>query len=390
MDRMHDVIVIGGGAAGLFCALTAAKRGRDVLVLEHSRDAGAKIRISGGGRCNFTNLRVDADNFVSENPHFCKSALARFTPDDFIALVKAHGICFYEKEKGQLFCADRADKIIAMLLRECSEAGAVIRTEIDVLSVEKEDVFRIGTDGGSYRSRALVIATGGLSLPEIGASDFGFQVARQFGIGIVQPSPALVPFILHGDELEFVKNLSGVSFEAVVSNEMAAFKGKALLTHRGISGPAILQLSLYHRPKESIVLNLLPEDFPEEEMSDFQNQKTELATFLSRYLPARFAKAWCDAFCRSKPLNRYSPKELRAIFHDLRHWNLHPAGTEGWRSAEVTAGGISTAELSSRTMECRVVGGLYFIGEVVDVTGQLGGYNFHWAWASGYAAGMVV
>ena len=396
-----DVIIIGGGAAGLFCAIEAGKRGRRVLVLEHSETIGKKIKISGGGRSNFTNIWTNPEKFVSKNPHFCKSALARYTPADFISLVEKHGIAYHEKKLGQLFCDGSSQQIIDMLLRECETAGVEIRRGCQVLNVKKDAKagsfsFSIATSQGTLRSSSLVIATGGLSIAPLGATDFGYRIARQFGVRIEEPRPGLVPLTLSSRMLKQLAKLSGVSVDSLVSyggkdpKHSAEFRENILLTHRGLSGPAILQISSYWRPGDPISINLLPEVKAFDVLTENQSSGIELATLLSRYLPRRFAQAWCELFAESKQLKQYAAAELREVAQKLHHMQIKPSGTEGFKKAEVTAGGVATAELSSRTMEAKRVPGLYFIGEVVDVTGQLGGYNFQWAWASGYAAGQFV
>jgi predicted Rossmann fold flavoprotein len=385
-----DVIIIGGGAAGLFCAIEAGKHGRRVLVLEHTEQVGKKIAISGGGRCNFTNIYTSAENFISANPHFCKSALARFTPTDFISLVEKHGIAYHEKKLGQLFCDGSARQIIDMLLVECQDAGAEIRCRCQVTAVQRESSFRVETSQGSFTSSSLVIATGGLSIPPLGATDFGYRIARQFGLQIEEPRPALVPFTLTSQMQRQLSALSGVSLGAIVSCCGEEFRENILVTHRGLSGPAILQISSYWRPGEPVSLNLLPDEDVPEILMHSKNSGIELANLLAQYLPRRFAQAWCDLYAVSKPLRQYDGRELLDIAQQLQGMRITPSGTEGFRKAEVTAGGVSTTELSSQSMEARRVPGLYFIGEVVDVTGHLGGYNFQWAWASGYAAGQAV
>lgn len=386
--QQWDVVVIGGGAAGLFCALSAGRRGRKVLVLEHTEQVGKKIKISGGGRCNFTNLHTSAANFISANPHFCKSALARYTPTDFLSLVEKHGIAYHEKKLGQLFCDGSARRIIDMLLDECRAAGVEIRCHCQVRSVERESTFRLETSQGSFTSTSLVISTGGLSIPQLGATDFGYRIARQFGLEIVETKPALVPFTLTAQMQNRLAPLSGISLDALVACCGAEFRENILITHKGLSGPAILQISSYWRAGEQISLNLLPGEDALEILTQHKSAGIELANLLGQHLPKRFAQAWCDLYTVSKPLKQYERRELEAIAQQLQALHLAPSGTEGFRKAEVTAGGVSTRELSSQTMEARRVPGLYFIGEVVDVTGQLGGYNFQWAWASGYAAGQ--
>ncbi len=388
-----DSIIIGAGAAGLFCAFTAAQRGRRVLLLEHAAQVGKKILISGGGRCNFTNLYAAPENYLSANRHFHKAALARYTPHDFIELVKRHGIRYHEKKLGQLFCDDSAQQIVDLLLRECSDANVTIRTACQVHDVTKSgDHFTIATNQGTFECNAVVIATGGLSIPQMGATDFGYRVARQFGLRIETPRPALVPFTLNETDRARFAPLSGVSIEALVSldkaGDNASFRENILVTHKGLSGPAILQISSYWQAGQSVALNLLPDTEALAWLTAERLNQKELKTLLAQHWPQRFAQAWAAAYAQAKPLNQYSNKELNQLAAQLNHWQLAPDGTEGFRKAEVTAGGVSTAELSSKTMEARRVPGLYFIGEVVDVTGWLGGYNFQWAWASAHAAGM--
>lgn len=399
-EHEDDVVVIGGGAAGLFCAIEAGKRGRSVVVLEHSERIGKKIAISGGGRCNFTNLNTSAENFISANPHFCKSALARYTPADFVALVEKHGIAYHEKKLGQLFCDGSSSSIIEMLLAEASAAKVAINCGSTVRSVSKlsapalagessarKELFRVETANETFVSQSLVIATGGLSIPPLGATDFGYRIARQFGLRIQEARPALVPFTLSQQTLHELSPLSGVSIDASVSCRGHQFRENILITHRGLSGPAILQISSYRLPGLPVTINLLPDHNALELLSEQENREIELANFISQFLPRRFAHAWCALNFPSQPLKRYTPRQLADIAQKLNHWEITPNGTEGYRKAEVTAGGIDTSELSSQTMQVTKVPGLYFIGEVVDVTGQLGGYNFQWAWASGYAAG---
>jgi predicted Rossmann fold flavoprotein len=386
----RDVIIIGGGAAGLMCAIEAGKRGRRALVIEHADRIGKKIAISGGGRCNFTNIYTGADNFLSANPNFCKSALARYAPADFIALVEKHGIRYHEKKLGQLFCDDSSREIIQMLLAECAAAGVEIKLNCYVREVLKKDSFTIETNQGKFESDSLVIATGGLSIPPIGATDFGYRVARQFGLRILETRPALVPLTFAGNKLEELKSLSGISLDALVSCHDAEFRENLLLTHRGLSGPAILQISSYWKKGDLITVNLLPETDAREFLGAQQHAGIELNNLLAQLLPRRFAHAWCGLYAPSKPLKSYTPKELQTIARLLHEWQLEPDGSEGYKKAEVTVGGVDTDELSSKTMEARRVPGLYFIGEVVDVTGHLGGYNFQWAWASGFVAGQYV
>ena len=387
-----DVIIIGGGAAGLFCAITAGQRGRRVLVLEHAERIGKKIAISGGGRCNFTNLHSNSESFLSANPHFCKSALARYTPKDFIGLVERHGIAYHEKKLGQLFCDGSSQQIIDMLLHECEAAGVEVRCRAEVLKITKlpDELFELETTLGSHHCTSLVIATGGISIPPLGATDFGYRVAKQFGLQLEQPRPALVPLTLPTDIQKRLTPLSGISVDVIVSCNGSEFRENMLVTHRGLSGPAILQISSYWRPGQSLSINLLPEHDALELLTRERASEIELANLLARYLPKRFARAWCELFAPSKPLKQYDSLALKRIAEQLQRLTITPAGTEGFKKAEVTAGGVSTSELSSQTMEARRVPGLYFIGEVVDVTGHLGGHNFQWAWASGFAAGEAV
>lgn len=393
-----DVIVIGAGAAGLFCAIEAGNRGRRVLVLEHSDRPGKKIEISGGGRCNFTNIQTGPDNFLSANPHFCKSALARYTPADFISLVERYGIAYHEKKLGQLFCDGSSSQIIKMLLSECAEADVEIRCSVRVLEVQKDGVqkdsrFSVETDRGSFASAALVIATGGLSIPQLGATDFGYRIASQFGLLIEEPRPGLVPFVLNSQLQTELTKLSGISLDVTVSCRDQEFRENILITHRGLSGPAILQISSYWQPGEPISINLLPDEDLSAIVATARtslDSDIELATLLTGHLPRRFALAWCELYSASRPLKQYGGRELQELISRIHDMRIVPSGTEGFKKAEVTAGGVSTFELSSQTMEAKRVPGLYFIGEVVDVTGQLGGYNFQWAWASGYAAGQCV
>jgi predicted Rossmann fold flavoprotein len=387
-----DVIVIGAGAAGLFCAAEAGRRGRRVLVLEHEERVGKKIGISGGGRCNFTNIHTTAENFLSANPHFCKSALARYTPADFISLVVKHGIAYHEKKLGQLFCDGSSQQIIDLLLRECLDAGVEIRCSCQVIKLQKEDSFSVETTRGSFVSSSLVIATGGLSIAPLGATDFGYRIAQQFGLRIEEPRPGLVPLTLPSQMQKQLTPLSGVSVDVLVSCGGQKFRENMLITHRGLSGPAILQISSYWKPGEPVSINLLPDEDVLDILTgqDSEGSGIELANLLSRYLPRRFAKAWCEIFAPSKPLKQYDHHERRGVAQKIHNMEITPSGTEGFKKAEVTAGGVATTELSSQTMAAKRVPGLYFIGEVVDVTGQLGGHNFQWAWASGYAAGGFV
>ena len=385
-----DVIVIGGGAAGLMCAFEAGRRGRRVVVLEHNERVGRKIEISGGGRCNFTNVDASARNFISRNPHFAKSALARYTPADFVALVERHRIKYHEKKLGQLFCDGSSRAIVDMLLAECAAAGVVVRTGCRVDGVRRDELFRVGTSQGEFESESVVVATGGLSIPKLGATDFGYRVARQFGLKVVQPEPALVPLTLAQRDLASFQTLSGVSVPAVVRTDGAEFAENLLVTHRGLSGPAVLQISSYWSRGEELSVDLLPGSDARALLGRKRADGAELANALGQHLPRRFAQVWAELFAPPRPLRTYTDAEVEATAARLHDWRILPAGTEGFQKAEVTKGGVSTDELSSKTMEARRAPGLYFIGEVVDVTGWLGGYNFQWAWASGHAAGQHV
>ncbi len=385
-----DVLIVGAGAAGMMCALTAAQRGRSVLLLEHAPKLAEKIRISGGGRCNFTNLNARPDNYLSHNPHFCRSALARFTPQHFIAMLDRHGIGYHEKTLGQLFCNDGSEAIIAMLRSECDAAGVRWCMPCSVEKIERSDAFHVTTTRGKFRAAALVIATGGLSIPKIGATPFGYKVAEQFGIPMTRLKPGLVPLSFHPEEWAMYAGLSGVSVEAVVSFGKRSFRENLLFTHRGLSGPAILQISSYWEAGKPLSIDLLPDHDMQEIFAQQRGSKMLLGNFLAQYLPKRLAEIIATQWMENKPLNQYVQKELRALADRLKDWQITPTGTLGYSKAEVTCGGVDTHVLSSRTMECNDVPGLYFIGEVTDVTGQLGGYNFQWAWASGYAAGQAV
>ncbi len=371
------------------CAMQAGQRGRSVLVIESNATMGRKILISGGGRCNFTNLYAAPEHYISRNPHFSKSAMARYTPADFIELVERHAIAYHEKKLGQLFCDGSARQVLDMLLDECNAAG-VQRLHTHVTSVAKNESFDIETDAGAVEASSLVVATGGLSIPKMGATDFGYRIAKQFGLAIVEPKPGLVPLTFAGADRAFCADLSGVSVDVVVNCGGESFRENLLFTHDGLSGPAILQISSYWSPGGTISIDLLPDCSALELLTEAQADERELVTLLSERLPRRFAQAWCRRYASSRPLRSYSPRELEDVARLLHAWRLTPAGTRGFDKAEVTVGGIDTDELSSRTMEARRVPGLYFIGEVVDVTGWLGGYNFQWAWASGFAAGQSV
>ncbi|CAN5505163.1 NAD(P)/FAD-dependent oxidoreductase [soil metagenome] len=383
-----DAIIIGAGAAGLFSAIEAGKRGRKVLVLEHNAQVGRKILISGGGRCNFTNLNTKPENFISENPHFCKSALARYTPNDFIELVKKHKIEFYEKKLGQLFCRESSRQIVDMLLRECKGAKVKILNNCSVKRVDKNDFFELETNQEKFFCKNLVIATGGLSFPKIGATDFGYRVAKQFGLQIISTNPSLVPLIFAAENN--FSPLAGISIDANISTEKKEFRENILFTHRGLSGPAILQISNYWQKNKKIVIDLMPEFDVLKLLEKNLSGKQNLANFLSKFLPNRFAEIFTSEKFLNKPLNQLNRKEREQIAETLNSWKVLFGETEGYHKAEVTRGGIDSNELSSQTMESKRVKGLYFIGEVVDVTGWLGGYNFQWAWASGFAAGNSI
>lgn len=383
-----DIIILGAGAAGLMCAIAAGKRGRSVLILERNDRVGKKIRISGGGRCNFTNTGAGPDNFLSQNPHFAKSALARYTPRDFCALVRAHNIAFHEKKLGQLFCDHSAQDIIDMLKKECDRVHVQILPGRGATKIIKKDSFCVTTPQGEYRSQSLVVASGGLSIPSLGATDFGYRLARQFGLRIVPCRPGLVPLTWAPKDLSLFKPLSGVSVPAEVRTDNRTFAENVLFTHKGLSGPAILQISSYWKPGNPIEINLLPGQDIVALLEKFRHKKTLLKNFLADFLPTRLAEILCAHLVPNKPLNQYTDKEVRHIADALGRWTIIPKGTEGYAKAEVTVGGIDTDELSSKTMEAKKVPGLHFIGEVVDVSGQLGGFNFQWAWSSGTAAGQ--
>ncbi|MFZ2161963.1 MAG: NAD(P)/FAD-dependent oxidoreductase [Sideroxyarcus sp.] len=388
--KQTDVLIIGAGAAGMMCALAAAQRGRSVLLLDHSSKLAEKIRISGGGRCNFTNLNIKPENYLSENPHFCRSALARFTPQHFIAMLDKHGLKYHEKTLGQLFCDDESEAIIAMLKSECDAAGVRWCMPCSVEKIERSDVYYVTTPRGKYLASSLVIATGGLSIPKIGATPFGYKVAEQFGVPMTKLKPGLVPLTFHPEEWAPYAELSGASLEAVVSFGKHSFRENLLFTHRGLSGPAILQISSYWEQGKPLAIDLLPDHELREMFVQQRGSKMLLGNFLAQYLPKRLAEIVATQWLENKPLNQYAEKELRTLSDKLKNWQITPSGTLGYSKAEVTCGGVDTRALSSKTMECSEVPGLYFIGEVLDVTGQLGGYNFQWAWASGYAAGQAV
>lgn len=396
MTGHFDVLIVGGGAAGLMCALTAGQRGKRVLVVEHANRVGKKILMSGGGRCNFTNTGATPANFLSANPHFCKSALARYTPWHFIDMVERHGIAYHEKELGQLFCDVSSKLIVKMLVDECHAAGVRIETGCSIERMthgDSEDAaFRLHTTHGNFTAPALVVASGGLSIPSMGATGFGYEVAKQFGHAVLPTRAGLVPLTLSGKHQERLADLSGVALPVTARCNGRSFSNYMLVTHRGVSGPAILQISSYWQPGDDLRLDLLPEHDALQALQEWQRERpaAELKTVLGDAMPKRFAQRLCELWLPNRPMKQYNVPQLREIAQILSDWSLVASGTEGYRTAEVTLGGVDTDELSSSTMQSRRVPGLYFIGEVVDVTGWLGGYNFQWAWASGHAAGHAV
>lgn len=388
-----DIIIIGAGAAGLMCAIEAGKRKRKVLVLEHSHKPGKKILMSGGGRCNFTNYHVTPDNYISHNPHFCKSALSRYTQWDFIALVKKHHIPFHEKTLGQLFCDNKSKDILEMLLKECQQAGVEICLQTSVESIEKHNQhFKLKTSRGNFECESVVIATGGLSIPTMGASPFGYKIAEQFGLKVWPTRAGLVPLTLHPDDKGRLAALSGVSVNCIAKSRIGCFTDDLLFTHRGLSGPAILQISSFWNPGEELTINLLPNINLNETLTNVQLDKPEkmLKSVLSTYLPKSVVTTFTKSEFLETPLKSLQKKHIESISKQIHHWTIKPNGTEGYRTAEVTLGGVDCNAISSQTMESNNLPGLYFIGEVLDVTGWLGGYNFQWAWSSGWAAGQVV
>lgn len=387
-----DVIILGGGAAGLMCAREAGQRGLRVLLVEHNDAVGKKIRISGGGRCNFTNIHAEPSRYVSNNPRFCHSALAGYTPRDFIAFVEQHGIAYHEKKLGQLFCDGSAQQIIDALVSDCIAAGVEIRLGCSVCEVTKGETFTVETEQGTLHAPALVVATGGLSIAKLGATDLGYRIATQFGLPLVPCAPGLVPFTLSESELDALSPLSGVSFDARVSCGKTSFDEAVLITHRGLSGPAILQISSFWTSGAPIILDLFPGVRLEELLLETKRRapSTQPGALLRERLTVRFTKTLCERHGWNRPLGEMSDKGLRAMAAALQQWRITPRGTEGYAKAEVTRGGVDTRALSPKTMEAREVPGLYFIGEAMDVTGWLGGYNFQWAWASAVAAGRAV
>lgn len=391
----YDVIIVGAGAAGLMCAAQAGKRGRRVLLVDKAEKIGKKILISGGGRCNFTNLGVHAGAYLSHNPHFCKSALARYTPQHFLDLMRQHKLSWHEKTLGQLFCEQKAPAIVEMLWQECAQAEVELRLNTTIEDFAQVDGgFQLQTDAGEqWQAASLVIATGGPSIPRMGATDSGLQIAKRFGLKSIPFVPALVPFTFTQDMLDgLLAGLAGVSTEVVVSCGQGSFREQMLFTHRGLSGPAMLQISSYWRKGMALEIDLLPgrDAYAWLQVMQQQRPKAELKTLLAEVLPQRLAQRLCEQVIPNRPLGQYADKALQAIVQQLQAWELTPSGTEGMRTAEVSLGGVDTRELSSKTFEARKVSGLYFIGETVDVTGWLGGYNFQWAWASGWCAGQYV
>ena len=389
VKQNFDVIILGGGAAGLMCAIEAGKRGKTVAVLERAGRIGKKILISGGGRCNFTNLHCHPENFLSSNPHFAKSALAAYTPADFIRLVEKHGIAYHEKTLGQLFCDGSAQQIVSMLEAECRDAGVRIITGVNLEGIERDGGFTIEAGQQAFHAPALIVATGGLSIPKMGATSFGYELARQFGLKVIQTRPALVPLIFNSQERQRYSDLAGVSAEVIAAIDKHRFREKMLFTHRGLSGPAILQISSYWNSAAALAIDLAPgKDFTAEirHSNRARRDLTTLKTALRQNLPQRLADRWIDLH----PPLAWTNHALEEWDRKLHHWMPVPENTDGYDKAEVTAGGVDTNELSAKTMESRKIPKLFFIGEVVDVTGQLGGFNFQWAWASGFCAGRAV
>jgi hypothetical protein len=389
-----DVIIIGAGAAGLMCAIEAGKRGRNVLVLDQGNKPGRKILMSGGGRCNFTNYDVSPQNYLSHNPHFVKSALSRFTQWDFLALINQYQIPFHERDHGQLFCDNSAKDILDMLLEENRKVGVRIQLKTEIEKIHKLDdgAYSLKTSQGDFMCHSLVIATGGLSIPTMGSSPFGYRIAEQFGIHVWPTQAGLVPFTLQPTDKERYSALTGIAIDAIVTNSRTSFRENILFTHRGLSGPAILQISSYWQPGETVTINLLPDNDLVDEFKQAQQQhpQQQIKTVLGKHLPKRIVTAFIPEAQQEKTLANTSHKEFEAIAHTLQQWQIKPAGTEGYRTAEVTTGGVDCDAISSKTLEAKEVAGLFFIGEVLDVTGWLGGYNFQWAWASGWCAGQYV
>jgi predicted Rossmann fold flavoprotein len=394
LTEKTDVIIIGAGASGLMCSIEAGKCHRKVLVIDHAKKPGRKILMSGGGRCNFTNHYINADNYISHNPHFCKSALSRYTPGDFLRLVQKHQIAFSEKAHGQLFCDGSSREILNMLLSECKEAGVsfLLNSKIEKIEHVGERHFKVYSSEGNYVCQSLVVATGGLSMPAIGASPLGYEIAEQFHIKVWPRSAGLVPFTLQPKDKEKLSTLSGIGVDAVVSNKRQSFGENVLFTHRGLSGSAILQMSSYWQPGEELTINLLPEINLVDVLKEQQQQrpKRKVKSVLAEYLPKRLVAVMVKNDLAESPLRTISHKQFKEISARLKHWTIKPSGTEGYRTAEVTLGGVDCNAISSKTMETHQVAGLFFIGEVLDVSGWLGGYNLQWAWSSGWCAGQYV
>jgi len=392
--QKSNVVIIGAGASGLMCAIEAAKRGRSVLLLDSANKPGKKILMSGGGRCNFTNYSVDAENFISQNPHFCKSALSRFTQWDFLALIDQYQIPFHERDHGQLFCDDSAKDILNMLLSECEKFEVKIQLNCKIQQIKKltENEFQLSTDKQTIQCQSLVIATGGLSIPKMGATPFGYQVAQQFGVNVLPTQAGLVPFTLQPEDKEKLSPLSGIAVPCVVSNEKQSFKENVLFTHRGLSGPAILQISSYWQAGETIMVNFLPEMNVTEALLQKRSEhiKMQLKNILAEWLPKRLLAALITSKLLETSIQDMPDKQVKLIAKAIEQWQIKPNATEGYRTAEVTLGGVDCAAISSKTMESQSVSGLYFVGEVLDVTGWLGGYNFQWAWSSGWCSGQYV
>ena len=386
-----DVIIIGAGASGLMCAIEAGKRGRQVRVLDHANKAGKKILMSGGGRCNFTNYSIEPNNYISHNPHFCKSALSRYSQWDFLALIDLYRIPFHEREHGQLFCNDSAKDILDMLLAECAKAGVIVQLSTGIDAIERlNNRFQVKTPHGNFSGESLVVATGGLSIPKMGATPLGYKIAEQFGIKVLPTRAGLVPFTLQPEDKEKFSALSGIALPCIVSNSRQSFSENVLFTHRGLSGPAILQISSYWNAGETIAINLLPQLNLDIELKSKRRQKlkNKLKTILEGYLPKRLISVFLPENVLEKSLQDLSDKQIQQVAEQLHNWTIKPNGTEGYRTAEVTSGGVDCDAISSKTMASKQVPGLYFIGEVLDVTGWLGGYNFQWAWSSAWCAGQ--
>ena len=391
-SNYYDVIIVGAGAAGLMCAITAGQRGRRVLVLDHANKVGKKILMSGGGRCNFTNMYSAPENFICSNPHFVKSALSRYTPWHFIELVEQHQIAYHEKKLGQLFCDNSSKDIVQMLLRECDAAGVTIQTDSPVQVLETDELKLLESPQGRLQCDSLVIATGGLSIPKMGATGFGFELARRLNIPVLPTRAGLVPVVLDDHKLKPLVELSGISVDTVTETDSCSFRENILFTHRGLSGPAILQASSYWQPGDALKIDMFPDIDLTAYLTEMRREKpkTALKTLLADKLTRRVAQLWCEQWIEDKPVGQLSDSDIEQVISHCQPWTVKPSGTEGYRTAEVTLGGIDTDALSSKTMVCKDYSGLYFIGEVVDVTGHLGGHNFQWAWASGHAAGQFV